>query len=117
VVAITTPLYASDCIICDRDVWLSSQTKDCFLDNVDRYQAEMDKSKLPYITMDFSKCPGIEKRGLIELPTNPQATQKSSFILDRGSLRCLYRLVSEHSDSFDPSVEFRLDQQCPDNVQ
>jgi hypothetical protein len=109
------PAYADQCVICDTTISLSSRTKDCLLENIDRYFAEMDKSAVSYVTVDFEKCPGNTTRGLITLPTERASGVKSSFILDRSSLRCLYRAVTEATGTFDPSVNFDLKTICVAN--
>jgi hypothetical protein len=107
-----TDCHAASCVICDTNIWLNDVTKDCFLDNVDKYLDEMKSSQSSYVTVDFESCVDPSKRGLIELPKDAQVSRKLSFILDRDSLNCLYRLVSLRGDDFDPYVVFQLDKDC-----
>lgn len=101
----------SICLICDSDVWMNDETKKCFVTDMNRYVNEMASKGSDFVTVNFETC-GKSRGGLMSLPSGVRSAHKSSYVLDKASITCLYKLLTERTASLDPYVVFKLEREC-----
>lgn len=98
------------CLICDNEVRMNDEMKECFLNSADTYRKQVSGDD-DFIKLDFSTCKSLE-RGLMSLPVISDGDRGGSYILDKTSFECLYGLVVHSGKRFDPYVTFQLDRDC-----
>lgn len=76
-----------------------------------KYVDEMAAKSLDFVTVNFDTC-GKNRGGLMSLPTGAQSVHKSSYVLDKQLLACLYQLLIKRTAPLDPYVIFKLEREC-----
>lgn len=109
--ASSTTSASSTCLICDSDVWMNDVAKKCFIADMSKYVDEMTSKGSDFVTVSFDTC-GKSRGGLMTLPTQVGSSHKSSYVLDKQSLSCLYKLLMQRTASLDPYVVFNLEREC-----
>jgi hypothetical protein len=119
IILIAGPVVAEDCWICDDVVELNATFAECYTSNYQALMDAFDNDGLERQQINFAGCSeGVEsvgtRGGLLKmgaLPTEPTAT-KTVYILNRESAICLKELIDAYEGTLQPSVVFRLGEQC-----
>lgn len=114
--------YAEDCWICDDVVEVSTVYAECYVANYDLLIESFDKNGIDRQQINFSGCSSDgntnrSKRGLLtmgSLPKQPETSTKTVYTLSRSSAVCLRDLIEQFDGPFDPSIVFKLNEQCID---
>jgi hypothetical protein len=110
---------AEDCWICDDVIELNATYAECYKSNFQVLMDAFDAEGLKRQQINFAGCSDeVEtvgtRGGLLSmgaLPTAPTTT-KTVYTLSRESAVCLKELVDKYEGTLDPSVVFRLGEQC-----
>ncbi|WP_417740617.1 hypothetical protein [Rosistilla oblonga] len=113
------PVVADDCWICDDVVELNATYAECYTSNFQVLMDAFDAEDLERQQVNFAGCSeGDEsvgtRGGLLKMGALPEAsaTTKSVYTLSRESAVCLKELIDAYEGTLDPSVVFRLGEQC-----
>lgn len=90
---------------------MNEETKKCFVADMSKYVDEMAAKGSDFVTISFDTC-GKSRGGLMTLPTGARSVHKSSYVLDKQSLNCLYGLLIQRTAPLDPYAVFKLEREC-----
>lgn len=125
------PVRAEDCLVCDREIVITSAFANCFLAKVSGLIDDMKRQQLPFQLVNLGTCEGVigSTRGSDEVADSARQVlawenirnatpdtrtePTTNFILDEAGLRCLEKAIRADLASFDPAAAFRPGQMCP----
>lgn len=115
------PIRADECWICDDVVELNDEYADCYLANYDLLMESFEAEGLERHQVNLAGCASVEgtqgtRGGLLQmggLRADSVTATKSIYTLSREFAVCLKVLIEKNEDPMDPSVVFRLTEQCP----
>jgi hypothetical protein len=116
------PALADECWICDDVVELNAAYAECYLANYTLLMESFEAKGVERHQVDFAGCDNSAgtsgtRGGLLQmggLQTPNAVANKSVYTLSRASAICLKTLIVDAEGALDPSVVFRLAEQCPD---
>jgi hypothetical protein len=113
---------ADDCWICDDVVEVNTAYAECYVLNYDLLIQSFDEQGIERQQINFSGCSTNgdttgTRGGLLTMGTLPKGTtslSKSVYTLSRSAAVCLKELIDTSEEQFDPSIVFKLSEQCTD---
>lgn len=116
---VASPGIADDCWICDDEVELNASYAECYTSNFQVLMDAFDAEGLERQQVNFAGCSEEAETvgtrgGLLSMGALPTAstTTKTVYTLSRESAVCLKELIEAYEGTLEPSVVFRLGEQC-----
>lgn len=122
VLVVSSTSVAAQCYVCDQVVEVTDEYAKCYVENFQSLLDALDTAPGGRHQVNLAGCrvqgDQVGKRGGLldfgDLPPPENTQAKSIYILDKKSAVCLYRLISEFPDDFDPKAVFDLVAACED---
>ena len=113
------PASADDCWICDEVVELNATYAECYQSNFEILMGAFDAEGVERQQVNFAGCSQVgdaigTRGGLLTMGSLPstRTSTKTVYTLSRESALCLKALLDAYEGTLDPSVVFRLNEQC-----